>query len=158
MSDPDQPEDQPGPPPSGFALGGLGAGEYDTSLGQPAPAGDDELTVPRDALLAFRKSGGLRFRSRAIVVYRNGWVVPADGAQGKPCHLGEGAMARLTQLVLRSGLARAKPTGAQPPDGHAYEIVARIGGRVRRAEAMDGSIPVDFAALIRALSRLLPSA
>jgi hypothetical protein len=156
MSDPSQPEDQPGPPASGFALGGLGTGEHDTSLSQPDPAAD-ELGVPRDALLAFRKSGGLRFSSRAIIVYRNGWVVPADGADRKPRHLGEGAMAKLTQLVLRSGLARHQPSGApQPPDGHAYEIAAYVGGRLRRAEAMDGSIPADLAPLIRALSRLLP--
>jgi hypothetical protein len=155
MSDPNQPDEQPGPPSSGFSLGDLGASEYDTSLSQPAPAGD-ELTVPRDALLAFRKSGGMRFSSRTIVVYRNGWVVSADGAESKPRHLSDDALAKLAGLALRSGLARYKPTGArQPPDRYAYEIAVRIGRQVRRAEAMDGSIPADLATLIRALSRLL---
>lgn len=155
MSDPTQPEEQPGPPPSGFALGGLGAGEHDTSLSPPPPAAAD-LPLPRDALLAFRKSGGLRFSSRAIVVYRNGWVVPADGGRGRPRHLGVAALAKLARQALRSGLARHTPAGArQPPDGSAYEIAARIGSRVRRAEVMDGSIPPDLAPLIRALSRLL---
>jgi hypothetical protein len=156
MSDPNKPDEQPDPPPASFSLGGLDAGEYDTSLNQPAPASDD-LIVPRDALLAFRKSGGLRFSSRAIVVYRNGWVVPADGTEGKPRHLTDDSLAKLTALALRSGLTRHKPTGArQPPDSYAYEIAMRVGRQLRRAEVMDGSIPTDLAALIRALGRLLP--
>jgi hypothetical protein len=156
MSDPNQPGDHPGPPPSGFALGdAVGAGEYDTSLSQPAPTGDG-LIVPRDALLAFRKSGGLRFSSRAIVVYRNGWVVPSEGAVGKRRYLGDDALAKLANLALRSGLARHKSTGMrQPPDSYAYAIAVRIGRRVRRAEVTDGSIPAELAALIRTLSRLL---
>jgi hypothetical protein len=155
MSDLNQPEEQPGPPPPDFALGGLGAGEYDTSLGQPAPAGD-ELTLPRTALLAFRKSGGLRFRSQTVIVFRSGWVLRTEGAQDKLCHLDAAALARLARLALCSGLARQRPSGArQPPDGSAYEVAARIGRHVRRAEVFDGSIPADLAALIRALSRLL---
>lgn len=158
MSDPNRPEEQPGPPPSGLALGGLGAGAYDTSLRQPAPAADD-LSLPRGALLAFRKSGGLRFRSRTIIVFRSGWVLQSSCAEDVLRHLGDDALAKLARLALRSGLSRQRPAGTRhAPDGHTYEIAARIGRHVRRAEALDGSIPADLAALIRALSRLLPSA
>jgi hypothetical protein len=152
MSDPHTPDEQPDLPHEGLALG---AGEHDTGLG---PSADDELPAPRDALVAFRKSGGMRFTSRAIVVYRNGWVVPIEGTEGaRPRHLGAEAMARLSRLVLRSGLARHRPAGVlQPPDRYAYAIVAYVGRSLRRAAAVDGAIPADLAPLIAALSRLLP--
>jgi hypothetical protein len=86
-------------------------------------------------------------------------VVPIEAAAGaRPRHLSDRSLARLARLVLRSGLARHRPAGArQPPDRNAYEIVARIGRTVRRAEAVDGAIPADLAPLIAALVRLLPA-
>jgi hypothetical protein len=154
MSNPNQPEDQPG-----FPLGDLGAGEYDTELSQPAPEGAGEpLELPPGALLAFRKSGGLRFSSREIVVYRDGWVVSTDEeTYGRTRHLRAGELDRLAHQALRAGLARRSPAGAaQPPDGYAYEVAARVGRRLRRAEAMTGAIPAELAPLIRALEALLP--
>ncbi|NTW00153.1 MAG: hypothetical protein HGA19_02480 [Oscillochloris sp.] len=148
MSDPNQADSH-----HSFSLGGLGAGEYDTSLGQPTP---DELHLPRTALLAFRKSGGLRFTSRTVVIYRDGWVVQVErGAQTRLCHLDIDQLDRLNHLALRGRLARHKATGApQPPDGYVYEIAARIGGYMRRAEVMAQRMPADLAPLIRALNRL----
>jgi hypothetical protein len=156
MSDPHQP-DQPPDEQTAVPLGNLAADDYDRSLERPAPA-DDTLVVPRDALLAFRKSGGLRFTSRAIVVFRNGWVVPvAESAGAKPRHLSDAALAALTSLVLRSGLARyGKAAAAQQPDRYAYQLAARVGRSLRRVELADGAIPADLAPLVRALSRLLP--
>ncbi|NNJ09241.1 hypothetical protein EKD04_002750 [Chloroflexales bacterium ZM16-3] len=152
MSDQSKPDEQ-----KGFALDGLSAGEYDTSLSQPAPDDAGEaLELPQGALLAFRRSGGLRFTTRTIIVYRDGWVLSVDEQAAWRFHLRADELDRLAHLALRAQLARHRPSGAaQPPDAYAYEIAARIGRRVRRAEAMGGSIPAPLAPLIRSLARLL---
>ncbi|HEX9372348.1 MAG TPA: hypothetical protein VF897_15140, partial [Roseiflexaceae bacterium] len=91
MSDPE--ERQPAEPaPDAPALGRSGAGPRDSQLdagpptapashrraprsvqGEPAPA-EDRLELPAGALVALRKSGGLKFSSREVVVYRDGRV------------------------------------------------------------------------------------
>ncbi|MBX0328486.1 hypothetical protein K2Z83_12440 [Oscillochloris sp. ZM17-4] len=151
MSDPNQPDAQ-----MSFSLGGLGAGEYDTDLHQPAPNDADErLELPRGALIAFRRSGGLRFTTREITVYRDGRVIREGGA-ARPAHLRDDQLAQLAHMALRARLARHGAAGTrQTPDGYAYEVAARIGRRVRRAEVQDGAIPAELAPLIRALVRLL---
>lgn len=178
MSDPQEPEQQPSLPPGGLSLGGLGAGEYDTSLragadeedgleaegaetGAPprasVPGDEERLALPRGGLVAFRKSGGLRFTSRGIVVYRSGWVVPLEGTEGRPRHMTAEAREALEALILRSGMSRKhhqKTRGAR--DGYAYEITARYGGRTRYAEAEDGAIPDGLRRLIEVLQRLMP--
>src|SRR5262245_43221214 len=87
------------PPDPDSVLGNVGPGPRDTALnppephaptshrkgerppaattptGQPAPPDTDNLTLPRGGLIAMRQSGGLRFRSHEIVVYRNGKLV-----------------------------------------------------------------------------------
>ncbi len=152
MSDQNKPDQQ-----GGFSLGDLSAGEYDTSLGQPAPdAAGEALELPSGALLAFRRSGGMRFTTRTIFVYRGGWVLSVDAQAARRFHLRPDELDRLVGLALRAGLARHRPSGAaQPPDGYAYEIAARVGRQVRRAEVMTGSIPAALAPLVRALARLL---
>jgi hypothetical protein len=153
MSNTDQPEQK-----NSFALAGLSAGEHDTSLSPLAPAGDDSetLELPRAALLALRKSGGLRFSSRTLVVYRDGRVwSDAEGARLR--RIGADDLARLRHLALRARLARhGSPGAGQPPDGYAYEIAVRVGRRVRRAELLDGHIPAEVAALLRALRQRKP--
>lgn len=148
MSDQNQPEQQ-----SGYSLGGLSAGEYDTQLTSP----EQMLQVPRDALLAYRISGGLRFRSRRLCIFRDGWVLVDDDEAGgaRLRHLSPAALARLRHLALRARLALPRPgTAGQPPDGYAYEIAFRRGKQVRHMELMSGSIPAEVAPLLRALRRL----
>lgn len=155
MSDPEEQRDAAGLPPGGLSLGGLGAGSFDTTLGGPGQAGAG-LTLGRGDLVAFRKSGGLRFSSRGVVVTRGGWVEPLDGAPGRRRHLTPAALAVLERLLLRSGLTRApRAAGGATRDGFAYEIAARVGGAVRAVELSD-PVPAEQERLVRVLSRLLP--
>lgn len=177
MSDPEQPERQPGLPPSGVSLGGLGAGEYDRTLyaedtergleaegAEPGPppalsphSDDEKLALPRGGLVAFRKSGGLRFSSRGFVVYRSGWVIPLAGTEGRPRHMTAEAREALEAMLLRSGMSRTHHRKARGTrDGYSYEITARYGGRTRYAEVEDGAIPDELRRLIDVLQRLMP--
>ncbi|MBK9714080.1 MAG: hypothetical protein IPO81_22670 [Kouleothrix sp.] len=131
----------------------------------PPPSADDpeQLTLPRGALVAMRKSGGLSFSSREIVVFRDGRVAyRRSGAAG---HAPAGEPTRLTAAQLDDLLAAlravdfarlAPAAGGQPPDRFAYEIVARPRRRIKVAEVFDGSIPETVAPLIRQLRALMP--
>lgn len=159
MSDPEEEREQPAIPAAGIPLGGLAAGAYDTTLGDTRPAEaapPGELTLPGGALVAFRKSGGLRFSSRGVVVYRNGWVVPLAGSAGRARHLKADALQVLERLILRSGLARVPASSAGATrDGYSYEIVARVGGKLYQVELSD-PVPAAQARLVQVLTRLLP--
>jgi hypothetical protein len=167
MSDPDEGEEQGGIPEEGLSLGGLRAGGFDTSLGgePPAPSADEapereaseELPLARGALVAFRKSGGLRFSSRGIVVLRSGWVEPLPGVDGRRRHITPEALAVLERLILTSGLTRASHRKRKAtPDGYSYEIAAHVAGKPRYAE-LDDPVPDEQERLVRVLNRLLPS-
>jgi len=91
MSNSHRKKDQPPPPPA-EVLGTLSGEPYDSGLKvnqPPAPvdpleaAPADTLRLPRGALVAMRRSGGLKFRSREVVVYRDGRVNYDDG-DGNP--------------------------------------------------------------------------
>lgn len=176
MSDPERGEGPAGFPIEGVSLGGLGADDYERTLGPgddeglepegaeegraPAspPGDEDELGLARGGLVAFRKSGGLRFTSLGVAVYRSGWVVPLTGTAGRPRRMTAEALAALETLVAHSGLSRRRLAkgGEGTRDGYYYEITARYGGRTRYAEAADGAIPEDLGRLIEVLQRLLP--
>jgi hypothetical protein len=108
MSDPEERDQQTGLPPDGLSLGGLGADDVDRTLGtgDVAPPDDEALALPRGALVAFRKSGGLRFSSRGIVVRQSGWVEPMEGTPGRKRRITAEALATLERLLLQSGLTR----------------------------------------------------
>lgn len=150
--------EEPAVPPEGIKLGDALAGGYDTRLSAPrAPEGADEdrLRLPRNGLIAYRKSGGLRFTSQAIIVYRNGWVIPLDGTENRPRRLGPAALARLEGLILRSELTRApQDTRSATRDGYSYEIVTRIGRREYAVELSD-PVPAAQARLVAMLNGLL---
>jgi hypothetical protein len=148
-----------GLPPEGFALGGVGEGGFDTSLGaQPVP---DGLSLPRGALIAVRKSGGQRFSSREIVVYRNGVAMYRTLAQGSReregiAHLNEAEMARLDRLIRRARLLRQTTPGRPDPDGFSYEVVARLGNRLRACEFSSVNVAVQRERLITFLFDHVP--
>lgn len=152
--------EEPAVPPEGIKLGGALAGGYDTRLSAsraPEGADEDRLRLPRNGLIAYRKSGGLRFTSRAIIVYRNGWVMPLDGAEGRPRRLGPAALARLEGLILRSELTRVpRNTRSATRDGYSYEIVTRI-GRQEYAVELSDPVPAAQARLVAMLNALLPA-
>ena len=58
-------------------LGTLSDGPRDDRL----KADDDQLKLPRGAFIAFQQSGGLRFSTRSLIVYRDGRVI--SRRQGK---------------------------------------------------------------------------
>ena len=116
----------------------------------------DTLKLPRGALVAMRRSGGFKFRSRAVVVYRDGRVNYDDGENGPRTvwTLSEAEMAELRGALEQASLAQLPAAGRQNPDAFAYEIVARPTRRVYSAEAFQGSIPASLVPLIKQLNRL----
>jgi hypothetical protein len=164
MSDPEEREEQGGIPDGGLDLGGLRSGGFDSTLGgaeppaeeAPEQAAGEELPLSRGALLAFRKSGGLRFSSRGIMVLRSGWVEPLPGTEGRRRHITAEALAVLERLLLTSGLTRVSHRKRKPtPDGYSYEIAAHVGGKPRYVELQD-PVPDEQERLVRVLNRLLP--
>ncbi len=140
-------------------LGSLDGAPADTNLSAPD---DAPLTLPKGALVAMRKSGGLRFTSRTVVVHRDGRVSAQGGTRSRnlkpPARLSKTQLSSLKHTVAKSmNAATPKSLGRQNPDAYAYEIVARVGRRVVTTEVFDGSIPASMAGLIKTLSGHLPA-
>ena len=124
---------------------------------------DDPLILPKGAIVALRKSGGLRFTSRTVAVHRDGQITRSSSTYQRD--LGQGTTNRLTndQLsAIKVALSQAglggptpKTSGSQSPDAYAYEIAARMGTKQYAVEVFDGSIPEAIKPLIRLLSQLL---
>jgi len=131
---------------------------------EPEVAGEDKLRLPRRGLVAMRKSGGLRFTSREVIVYRDGTVVTRDLTTAAPGggeatrRLDDGEFAALYRVLESAELPRggSKP-GRQNPDAYTYEVAARLGRGTRSIEVSDGSIPRSVAPLIETLSGLMQS-
>jgi hypothetical protein len=171
----------PESPPPGTGLGHAGADSRDTEMstsastshrkgthqppdaatptGRSAPPDPDKLALPRGGLIAMRQSGGLRFRSREIVVYRSGKLVSrqlAPAGVEPPSHTRQLALSELVELhhlLNQIDFSKLPPAGRQNPDAFAYEIVARAGRRMWFIEAFEGSIPESLAPLIDQLRR-----
>jgi hypothetical protein len=141
-----------------------------------ASDGDDKLVLPEDALVAMRRSGGLRFTSKGVVIYRDGRVAtegtgygaarqaPAkrlddeefaelyralDTAWGQ----GSGARDQGPKGETESFPGQPSTSGRRNPDGYAYDLAARLGEHTYAAEVFDGSIPEQLAPLLELLSR-----
>ncbi len=123
----------------------------------PAPRG---IPLPKDALVGFRKSGGLSFSSREIVVMADGRVTsagtgPNAAAQARRKLTGT-EMAALRRVLDKADLPHAASSrGRQPPDSYAYELSARVGSQICAVEVFDGDIPDALRPLIARLSELL---
>lgn len=146
---------------------------YDTTLDQPAPpvaspvsltppALDERLALPEGAWLAVRKSGGLLFRSRELVLYPDGRAVSVTIGGGQPARMGPPDTLPPQQLAaLRRALAQLDfsrlPAGPvrQRPDAYVYELAVRVGRAVHELEVSEGSIPPPLAPLLRQLNQLL---
>jgi hypothetical protein len=137
-------------------LGQLSSGPHDDRL----QAADDRLKLPRGTFIAFRQSGGLRFSTREVIVYRDGRVIARR--QGK-LGAGEGLrritpaeVAELKELIAQSNLAELPHSiGRQSPDGYAYELIARVGRKSKAIEFFDGSIPAELQALLVQMKQLM---
>lgn len=174
MSEPPREQRPRARPTEEIVLGTLPEGPHDTALNADAPTraapdaeepprgSDDALTLPAGAWLALRRSGGLLFSSREVVVYRDGRVATnaIGGGQsarsGAPRRLTEAQLAALRRVVEQIDFGRLPaPSGRQRPDAYAYEIVVRSGRTSHAVEVFDGSIPKPLAPLIRQLNQLL---
>lgn len=139
-------------------------------------ASDDKLALPEDALVAMRRSGGLRFTSKSVVIYRDGRVATEGTGYGAvrqapakrlddeefaelyraldtAWSVGPGARGQGSEGETESFLGQPPTSGRQNPDGYAYEIAARLGTNSYAIEVFDGSIPEQLAPLIKLLSR-----
>ena len=136
-------------------LGQISTGPRETKL----QAATERWRLPRGAVIVLQQSGGLRFSTRAVLVYRDGRVF--FRRQGK---LGVGEdtrritsdeVAELIELIKQSGLFELPRSIGQPsPDGYAYELIARVGRKSQALEFFDGSIPVEVKPLLKRLKLL----
>jgi hypothetical protein len=182
MTDPDTPETPPGEPK---VLGRLSPGAFDTTLGGqaapdeapplrlPPPVSPDERPVerrsrrrrageasehaglPRGALVALYRSGGLVFRTSSVVVYRDGRVTyDYDGPGGERAQavwvLSDAELDQLRAMIdAIDWKAIQFAHTAQRSDAYAYELFARHGRHLRRLETAEGAIPAQAEPLIR---------
>lgn len=146
---------------------GLHAPHADTSHRKktPAPAAPAEsLARPRGALVAMRKSGGLRFTWRLLVVHQDGRLIYKSNEIGAPEKarvigtLDAAQKAALDAALAATTFEARAYGGRQNPDAFAYEIIARVGEDNHYAEAFQGSIPAALQPLITQLNALLPGA
>jgi len=144
-------------------LGGLrkGTGATTPSPKVPFPEPEEDL-LPDDAIVAMRRSGGFRFTSKRIVVFRDGRVIvedhtkPGKSKQSQPRKLSDKELAVLYRALEKADLHElAGKTGLQPPDAYSYEIATRLGQETYSVELFDGSIPERVAPLIQLLSKYM---
>jgi hypothetical protein len=139
-------------------LGQLSTGPRETKLNPPA----DRVKLPRGALIALRQSGGLRFSTREVIVYRDGrvsfrWQGKLDAGESAR-RIAPAEVAQLQELIERSGLfGLPRSIGRQSPDGYAYELIARLGRKSKAVEFFDGSIPPELQPLLSQLKALMTS-
>jgi hypothetical protein len=129
----------------------------------------DKLDLPEDALVGMRRSGGFRFTSKSVVIYRDGRVITEGTGYGTARQAPSRILSDEEFAELYRALDRVRGQGSevgtdsfpgspatigrQNPDGYAYEIAARIGTDTYAVEVFDGSIPEQLAPLIKILSR-----
>ncbi len=151
--------------PPDAPLGTLAASagmEGGSALQTPPAPKPEALRLPKGAFLAFRKSGGLHFSSREVVVYPDGRVAyDARGVSQKDYNrlrraLNDGQTLALRKLLDQTNFWRAESAGQQNPDAFAYEIAARLGQRANEIEIFDGSVPENLTPLLERLTPLLP--
>jgi hypothetical protein len=134
---------------------------------QPAAArrtGDDEaLALPEGAWLALRKSGGLLFSSREVVVYGDGRVTGSAIGGGRPerdarpRRLSAARLAALRRAAEQVDFGRLPArAGRQGRDAFVYELAVRSGRATHAVEVFEGAIPELLAPLLDQLNRLLP--
>lgn len=130
--------------------------------GPAAETEPEPLRLPRGAFIALRKSGGLQFTTRELVVYPDGRI--AYDVRGVPQKeytrlrraMNDGQVLSLRKLLDQANFWKVETTGQQNPDAFAYEIAARIGLRANQVTVFDGSIPESFKPILERLTKLLP--
>jgi hypothetical protein len=169
MSNPPD-KSRPSAPPESEVVANIPKGAADRELQTNAPAAaerhqkDAPLQRPRGALIAMRKSGGIRFTWRLLVVRGDGRLIYKSNQVGAPRtaraigQLDAAQLVELQALIGQTDFATSSPGASrQNPDAFAYELIARVGRKNVFAEAFEGSIPEELKPLIQWLNRLLPA-
>jgi hypothetical protein len=104
-----------------------------------------------------RRSGGFKFRSRDVIVYRDGRVISNDAARTATTRkLADTQIAELRRALEQVDFSQLPASaGRHNPDAFAYEIVARPVRRAYAIEVFQGNIPESLAELIRQLNELM---
>lgn len=132
-------------------------------LGVQPETPPEPLKLPRGAFIGLRKSGGMNFSTREVVVYPDGRV--AYDARGVPQKeytrlrrvMNDGQIISLRKLLDQTNFWKAESTGKQNPDAFAYEIAAHLNLRSHEIEVHDGSVPENLKPLLERLVKLLPA-
>src|SRR5712692_2840423 len=119
-----------------------------SAVGGP-PSKVEPLELPKGALIAYRKSGGLKFSSREIVVYPDGRVTFGGGDTAKTAlesratrKLMDAQIMKMRRTLDQSGFWKMKaPAGKHGGDAYAMEIVARVGANSNQMELFTGGVP-----------------
>ena len=129
-----------------------------------AQSADEPMELPKGALIAFRKSGGLKFSSREVVVYPDGRVTHDGGDTAKSPltraarRMSDAQVMRLRRMLDQTNFFGMRPPQSQPdPDGFVIEISARLGGKNNHVEVNASGMPGALTALVEQLTLLLPS-
>src|SRR5436190_5052243 len=108
------------------------------------------LQLPKDALIAMRKSGGLKFSTQQVVIFKDGRVVSSSRPAAEPRVLTDAQLAELYRTLDSLDFSQFTSTsGQQNPDAYAYEMAVRTGRTTQQVGVLDGSIPEPLAPLIR---------
>lgn len=120
----------------------------------------EPLQLPKGGLIVFRRSGGLKFSSREVVIFADGRITRrgTDLPQTirAPSKLDDAQIAELEKLLEQVEFARLRSVGGpQPPDSYAYEIIAQVDRQSNYVEVFDGKIPDALEPLIQRLTQWL---
>jgi hypothetical protein len=114
-----------------------------------------EVLLPNGGFIALRKSGGLRFTTRTIVVYADGRIETDRMGRRAVGRIDQAQIEELHRLLTKIDFPHlALPAIKPSPDAYVYEIAARIEREIHRVEVVDGHIPVPLKPLIDQLRRL----
>ena len=132
------------------------------SVPAAAPA-DKPMELPKGALIAFRKSGGLKFSSWEIVVYPDGRVTYDGGDTAKTSltraarRMSDAQVVKLRRTLENNFFGLKLPKTKPDPDGYVIEIAARVGGKNNHVELNAAGMPGALNSLVEQLTVLLPS-
>ena len=124
----------------------------------------DRPTLPADALVIMRVSGGFSFSSREVVVFADGRSSSRHSEHGRgelpaiQTKLDARALDAIrSQLTAANFSVQRDVTLTQRPDSYTCELVARVGDDSKFIDVFDGAIPQQLVLLVSHLKALLVS-
>ena len=162
--------DVPRTPSPAASKNDTGAGSDDQAPDPSAPAApaaaaaEKPMELPKGAFIAYRKSGGLKFSSREVVVYPDGRVTFDGGDTAKTSltraarRMSDAQIMRLRRTLEQINFFGMHPPASAPdPDGFVLEIAARLGSKNNAIEVNAAGLSGGLTALVDQLTQLLPA-